>query len=74
MRSLFVLAAFLIISYILLIGVPSTPQEVEFMPYFKALYTEATDLIDHFSLMQNPEVKVTIILGAAFFIVGIVKK
>lgn len=74
MRFLLVLASVLVISYILLMGIPATPGEIQVMPYFNAMKTEIGDLIDHFSLMTNPWVKVTLIAGAALIFVGFVRQ
>ena len=74
MRFLLVLASVLIICYILLMGIPATPNDVQVMPFVKALKVEIGDLIDHFSLMTNPWVKVTLIAGAALIFVGFLRQ
>ena len=74
MRLLLVLATVLVICYILLMGIPATPGDVQVMPFVKALKVEIGDLIDHFSLMTNPWVKVTLIAGAALIFVGFVRQ
>lgn len=74
MRFLLILACVLIICYILLMGVPATPGDVQVRPFFNAMKTEIGDLIDHFSLMTNPWVKVTLIAGAALLAMGFIRQ
>jgi hypothetical protein len=73
MRLLLVLATVLVICYILLMGIPATPSDVQVVPFINAMRIEVGDLIDHFSLMTNPWVKVTLIAGAALVFVGFVR-
>ena len=70
MRYVILLLAVLAICYLLLIGPPRSFEEIQFGRFFSAMKLEVGDLIDHFSLMQNPAVKLTILLGAAFFLFG----
>jgi len=70
MRFLLVVLAVSAICYVLLLGVPPSPGEIQFFKFFKAMSSEVRELIAHFSLMQNPFVKLTIVTGAAFVVVS----
>jgi hypothetical protein len=74
MRSLLIIFAVLAVCYILLLGIPQSPGEIQFIKFFQAMKIEISDLIDHFSLMQHPWVKVTIIAGAALIFTGFVRQ
>lgn len=74
MRYVILLLVVLVICYLLLIGPPKSPQEIQFARFYSAMKLEVGDLIDHFSLMQNPAVKVTILLGAALILIGFTRQ
>jgi hypothetical protein len=74
MRYVIILLAVLAICYLLLIGTPKSPQEIQFAQFFSAMKFEVGDLIDHFSLMQNPAVKLIILLGAALILIGFTRQ
>ena len=74
MRYFILLLAVLAICYLLLIGTPKSPQEIQFAQFFSAMKFEVGDLIDHFRLMQNPAVKLTILAGAAFILIGFTRQ
>lgn len=74
MRYVALLLVVLVICYLILIGVPKSPQEIQFAQFFSAMKLEVGDLIDHFTLMQNPAVKLTILLGAAVMLIGFTRQ
>ncbi len=70
MRFLLIILAVAAVCYVLLIGIPPTPGDIQLVKFFKAMTLEIKQLVDHFSLMPNPFVKLTIVAGAAFIVVG----
>lgn len=74
MRSLLIIFAVLAVCYILLLGVPQSPGQIQYIKFLHAMKMEVVDLINNFSLMQHPWVKVTIIAGAAFIFTGFLRQ
>jgi hypothetical protein len=62
------------ICYVLLLGVPQSPGQIQFGEFFQKMTFEVRDLVDHFRLMQDPAVKITILAGAALILFGIFKQ
>ena len=74
MRFILILLLTLAICYVLLIGVPEAPGNIQWGAFYDAMMVEITDMIDHFSLMQNLAVKLTLIGGAALLFVAFFNK
>ncbi len=74
MRFIFLVLVVLAVCYVLLLGVPQSPGEIQFVKFYHVMKAEIYDMIDHFSLMQNPWVKVTLIAGAALILTGFVRQ
>lgn len=74
MRSLLIIIAVLAVCYILLLGVPQSPGQIQYIKFLHAMKMEVSELIHDFSLMQHPWVKVAIIAGAAFIFSGFLRQ
>ncbi|NIS14830.1 MAG: hypothetical protein GWN00_00485 [Aliifodinibius sp.] len=70
MRLIFLILIILAVCYVLLLDVPESPGKIQFAKFYHLMKAEVHDLFDHFSLMQNPWVKVTLIAGAALIFAG----
>ena len=74
MRFVLIVFAILAVCYILLMGVPQSPGQIEFIKFFHAMIFEVGDLIKNFTMMEHPWVKVTIIIGAALIFSGFLRQ
>jgi len=73
-RFIFLILIILAVCYVLLLGLPHSPGDIEYVKFFKVMKAEVFDLIEHFTLMQNPWVKVTLIAGAALILTGFIRQ
>jgi len=74
LRLILLVLIILAVCYVLLLGVPESPGKIQFIKFYHVMRAEVHDLFDHFSLMQNPWVKVTLIAGAALIFTGFVRQ
>ena len=74
MRFIFLILIILAVCYILLLGLPHSPGDIEYVKFYHVMKAEVIDLIEHFSLMQNLWVKVTLIAGAALILTGFIRQ
>jgi hypothetical protein len=74
MRFILILFLMLAICYVLLMGVPETPSDIKWVGFYDAMRVEITDMIDHFTLMHNLAVKLTLIGGIALLFVTFFNK